>query len=109
MMDILEDKPNALDKKLINKLLVHPKILAKNIADKRSGNYDCELRFNMTSINHDGSVGLCCSTYSNNNQIAPNFLTISHQELEQKKYQQSFCKRCMDANLHYSLCDTISE
>ena len=109
MMDILEDKPNVLDKKLINKLLVHPKILAKKIADKRSGNYDCELRFNMTSINHDGSVGLCCSTYSNNNQIAPNFLTISHQELEQKKYRNDFCKKCMGLNLNYSLCDVVTD
>lgn len=105
MMAILEDEPNPLNENLVKKLLVHPKVLTQNIADKRSGNYDCELRFNMTSINHDGSVGLCCSTYSNANQIAPDFLKISHQELETKKYKNEFCKKCSAMSLNYSLCD----
>jgi MoaA/NifB/PqqE/SkfB family radical SAM enzyme len=109
MMAILEDEPTPVDDNLVNKLLVHPKILTKNISSKRSGNYDCELRFNMTSINHDGSVGLCCSTYSNENQIAPDFMKISHQELETLKYSNDFCKKCSDMNLNYSLCDVISE
>lgn len=109
MMAILEDDFAPVDENLINKLLVHPKLLTKNISNKRSGNYDCELRFNMTSINHDGSVGLCCSTYSSANQIAPDFMKISHQELEALKYSNDFCKKCSNMNLNYSLCDVVSE
>lgn len=109
MMAILENNPTSVDENLINRLLVHPKLLTKNISSKRSGTYDCELRFNMTSINHDGSVGLCCSTYSNANQIAPDFMKISHQELESMKYSNDFCKKCSNMSLNYSLCDVVSD
>jgi hypothetical protein len=43
-------------------LIFHPKTIAENLKQKRSGSMDCELRFNMTAINYDGSVSLCCGT-----------------------------------------------
>jgi hypothetical protein len=87
---------------------VHPKKLTWEIKTKRSGAYDCELRFNMMSINYDGSVGLCCSTYAQSNQLADNFLDHSHEDLQAMKYQQSFCKKCRGMNLDYSLCDVVT-
>lgn len=108
MMEILEDKPEPIDKTLIDNLLVHPKKLTWEIKTKRSGAYDCELRFNMMSINYDGSVGLCCSTYAQSNQLADNFLDHSHEDLQAMKYQQSFCKKCRGMNLDYSLCDVVT-
>lgn len=109
VMAVLDNQHNPTDSELVEKLLTHPRKMAQEVAKKRSGKYDCELRFNMTTINHDGSVGLCCSTYSHTNQIAKNFMTVSHQDLEEIKYNHPFCKKCMNLGLSYSLCDVVTE
>lgn len=108
MMSILNDDDEAIDSSLVNNLLVHPKQLTFDIKNKRSGEYDCELRFNMMSINFDGSVGLCCSTYAQSNVLANNFLDHDHAKLQALKYRNDFCKSCRQMNLDYSLCDVIS-
>ncbi len=91
-----------------NELIFHPKTIAKNIKPRRSGNMDCELRFNMTAINYDGSVSLCCGTtkdLSNEIGIKTYFLEKSKSDLEALKYNHQFCTLCMDNNLHLTIQD----
>ena len=75
------------------------------IKASRSTEHDCELRFNQTVINHDGSVALCCSVYDKPNMLGLDFLSTPHAELERAKYRHSFCGTCMSHGLHYSVQD----
>jgi len=66
------------------------------------------LRFNMTAINYDGSVSLCCGTTKDlsdeiNKKIY--FLEKSASEIEDMKYTHSFCSTCMENNLHLTIQD----
>jgi len=91
-----------------NELIFHPKTIAENIKPRRSGNMDCELRFNMTAINYDGSVSLCCGTtqsLSNEVGIKTYFLEKSKSEMEALKYNHHFCTLCMANNLHLTIQD----
>ena len=47
-------------------------------------------------INFDKSVPLCCGTYLPENYIAQDFLKISHNDLQKKKYDNDLCARCME-------------
>lgn len=100
--------PNTPQPGLESQLFFHPKDIADNLSPRRSGNMDCELRFNMTAINYDGSVSLCCGTTKNlSDQIDQKiyFLESSIQTLEDLKYKHSFCSICMKNNLHLTMQD----
>lgn len=91
-----------------DQLFFHPKTIAENIKPRRSGLMDCELRFNMTAINYDGSVSLCCGTTKNlSDEIGKKiyFLESSTSEIEGLKYKHSFCSTCMENNLHLTIQD----
>ena len=64
---------------------------------------DCNLRKNQTVINFDGSVQLCCGTYDRVHAIAPAFIEIPHDELQEKKYRAPICIPCMSGGLHVGL------
>jgi MoaA/NifB/PqqE/SkfB family radical SAM enzyme/Flp pilus assembly protein TadD len=57
-------------------------------------NADCEARYNMMSIGHDGQVDLCCNTFEPINRLHLNFLEVSHGELQAAKYRHPFCSEC---------------
>lgn len=98
--------PAATPAPLADQLFVHPREIAQRMAARRSGRYDCELRFNMTTIDHRGHVGLCCGTTQPLDAAAPMpFLDHSSAELEQQKYRHDFCRRCMGAQLHLTTAD----
>jgi tetratricopeptide (TPR) repeat protein len=89
-------------------LFFHPKTIAENNNPRRSGSMDCELRFNMTAINYDGSISLCCGTTKNlSDEIGQKtyFLENSASEIESMKYKHSFCSTCMENNLHLTIQD----
>lgn len=91
-----------------SQLFFHPKTNVENIKLRRSGNMDCELRFNMTAINYDGSVSLCCGTTQNLSDEPSKktyFLENSMEELEALKYAHSFCSTCINNNLHLTIQD----
>lgn len=71
----------------------------------RSGNYDCELRFNMTAIQHDGNVNLCCATVQPLSVQPISFLNTAKDEIEELKYNNPFCKKCISRNLHLTISD----
>jgi len=85
--------------------LYDPLRIKDEMSRKRSGKKDCELRFNMTAIQHDGLVNLCCATTKNLHESGIHFLEHDHQEIEQMKYNNAFCKQCMKSNLHLTMAD----
>lgn len=88
---------------LLTQLLVNPADNAAFVRAHRDQAYDCELRFNQTVINVDGSVALCCGVYEQENMLGLNFLETPHDELEAAKYRHSFCGTCRAAGTDYSL------
>ena len=88
-------------------LLMHPAHLSQINRERRTGRFDCEARFNMTAINFDGSVALCCCTFSPELQVHPDFLASSHQELEALKYAHPFCETCTRAGFDYTVNDVL--
>ncbi|MEO1227344.1 MAG: radical SAM protein [Myxococcota bacterium] len=62
---------------------------------------DCELRYNMTSINPDGTVALCCGVWAPENMLGVSFLEHSHAELTELKYRHHFCATCYAHGLAY--------
>jgi pyruvate-formate lyase-activating enzyme len=69
---------------------------------QRNGDFDCELRFAQTVINHDGSLALCCGVYDSVNMLGEQFLDLNHEEIEARRYAHPFCKQCMAAEMHYA-------
>ena len=88
LMDVLggHTHPQVLDS-----LIEHPSVYIPRIRSQQSGRHDCELRFNQTVINHDGSLALCCNVYDNENMLNLSFIDTPHAEIEQARYQHPFC------------------
>jgi MoaA/NifB/PqqE/SkfB family radical SAM enzyme len=89
------------DRELVDLLAIDPK-RAREIA-LENPSPDCVLRSEMTTINCDGSVALCCAVYDTEHTIAKGFLDVSHAELQSAKYANPFCGTCMKHGLHDSL------
>ncbi|GAB5413455.1 MAG: hypothetical protein Cons2KO_10580 [Congregibacter sp.] len=94
---------NTLSDSLLQELLVNPIDNARHVREYRQKAYDCELRFNQTTINVDGSVSLCCSTYSMENRLPQAFLDASHAEISAAKYRHDFCSTCRKHGFDYSI------
>ncbi len=60
----------------------------------------CSLQTDRMVINHDGSVALCCTVYDPVNFIAPDYLSVSLAELQQRKIGSATCTKCMAHALH---------
>lgn len=89
-------------------LITDPVSLARESARHRSGEVDCELRFNMTAIGHDGSVSLCCGTTQSLSPVPGRpiaFLEWEAARIEEMKYRHAFCATCMKNNLHLAASD----
>ncbi len=92
---------------VLDLLQLHPRERFEKLKETRTGKYDCELRFNQTVINHDGSVALCCGVYEKENMLGLHFLEGSHTDLEEKKYQHEFCGTCRKYQMDYSPNEVI--
>jgi hypothetical protein len=90
---------------LRQQFLQDPVDIPKALAAKRSGTKDCELRFNMTALQYDGQVNLCCGTTQKIAATPTYFMEKSFKELEALKYNNPFCKKCMSLNLHLTIPD----
>jgi len=87
-------------------LLCDPLEVQQQMSLKRSGKMDCELRFNMTAIQYDGQINLCCGTTQPLSAAkSVSFLEKTHKEIENMKYDNSFCKACIQSNLHLTAPD----
>jgi MoaA/NifB/PqqE/SkfB family radical SAM enzyme len=101
LLDAIRGKPNPRDHGILADLLHDPRD-RRALAGRRSGSFDCELRFNQTVINHDGTVALCCTVYDQPNMLNVSYLNNSFDAIEQRKYHHPFCETCMRNNLHYA-------
>nr|AEI30652.1 radical SAM domain protein [uncultured microorganism] len=90
---------------VLAELIEPPQVYLPRIQRTRSSAHDCELRFNQTVINHDGSVALCCSVYDKPNMLGLDFLATPHAELEAARYRHPFCGTCMKHGLSYTVRD----
>lgn len=83
------------DQPLIDNLLVRPEEQAAIAMPYVPQTNDCGLRRDMIPINWDGSVALCCGIYDYGLNVAPNFLELSHDEIQQRRYAHPLCGPCM--------------
>lgn len=60
MVNLIEGRVAANEAGLLANLPVHPLETLARKKEFLNPDLDCELRFNMTTINYDGSVALCC-------------------------------------------------
>jgi hypothetical protein len=88
-------------------LLEHPSRYLERFRAVRRRDHDCELRYNQTAINFDGTVSLCCSVYDEPNMLGVGFLDEPHEAIQERKYRHPFCNTCMDLGLHYAPSDPL--
>lgn len=55
---------------------------------------DCEGRYNMMSINYDGTLGVCCGVYRQENMLGMSFLDTPHDAIMAARYAHPFCGTC---------------
>lgn len=96
---------NAAPDPVMDLLLEHPASYLRRFKAVRRRDHDCELRYNQTAINFDGTVSLCCSVYDEPNMLGVKFLDEAHEQLQERKYRHPFCTTCMDLGLHYAPSD----
>lgn len=102
LVELLEGGPSD---PVLAELIEPPQVYLPRIRRSRSSAHDCELRFNQTVINHDGSVALCCSVYDKPNMLGLDFLHTPHAEIEAARYRHPFCATCMKHGLSYTVRD----
>jgi hypothetical protein len=90
---------------LHDQLLAHPREIQAHMQARRSGRFDCELRFNMTAMDHRAHLGLCCGTTQALDAVPVSFLELDRGEIERRKYANDFCRRCMAAQMHLTTAD----
>lgn len=90
---------------IMDEMLEHPRQYLERFKAVRRRDYDCELRYNQTSINFDGTVSLCCSVYDEPNMLGVRFLDEPHEQIQARKYRHPLCKTCIDLGLHYAPSD----
>ena len=101
----IEDVLVGNDQELIPNLVVTPKDRYKLYAPLREKHKDCQYRRIRTTISYDGSVPLCCATFEGQQIIAKDFLSVDRQQLQSRKYQHDFCKKCQSKCLDMTYTD----
>lgn len=96
---IMEKKIPADQKDLLDLMIDHPLNKYINYREYKNPELDCELRTDMMTINHDGTVALCCGVYDPENMLGVKFTDLSHQELQALKYEHDFCRTCYTHSL----------
>ncbi len=102
VLDVLDGKIDARSDPVLDDLPVPPEDRQRRMARSRSGQYDCELRFNQTVINHDGTVALCCVVYDQSSMLGVSFLDETLPSIETRKYRHSLCATCRGARLDHA-------
>jgi hypothetical protein len=96
-------------KNIVDLMIIKPHEWKAALQSERSVHTDCIHRRARTTINYDGSVPLCCYTYSAENMISPSFLEAPDIQLRQKKYKAETCKTCFSNNLDMMITGVRSE
>ena len=100
LFDYFDGTLTEEDRTLVERLIVSPdEASAMALANPSD---DCGLRSKMMSINCDGSVSLCCTVFDKKYVIADNYLDVSLEDLQARKYAHETCAQCMSMGLHDS-------
>lgn len=87
--------PEPSDRELFDLLLVKPhewgRVAAAETEDA------CVMAAQEMALNYDGSVALCCNVFDYAHNIADDFLSVSHEELQARKAAHALCTRCLRA------------
>jgi MoaA/NifB/PqqE/SkfB family radical SAM enzyme len=102
VLEVLQGQPNPRDNGILEDLIRSPAEQQRAAAAQRSGCFDCELRFNQTVINHDGTVALCCTVYDESNMLGVSYLDEDFAAIEKRKYSHPFCQTCFRNHLEYA-------
>lgn len=102
LKQVLDGELDSTTLPVLDMLPISPQSRLERLRQTRPGHYDCELRFNQTVINHDGSVALCCGVYDKPNMLGVGFLDEDHDTLQRRKYQHEFCLTCKKYEMDYS-------
>jgi len=94
------DLPLA-DREIVARLAVSPEEADEIVRPLATPGRDCELRADQLTINFDGSVALCCATYTHPN-VSKSFLEQSIADLQVRRYADRGCELCMGFNLDLS-------
>ena len=87
-------EPNVRD---VHDLLVVPLEKWKELSKPYRSQYpQCSTYEAGIIINFDGSVPLCCGTYSPETIIAKNFLETPYEEIQARKRSHPLCTKCME-------------
>lgn len=93
------------DKKLMDMLLVNIDDALK-IA-RLYKNRPCQLLEKNIAINWDGSVSLCCASFDPNKTIVKeDFLSVSLSEIQEAKYKNSLCNKCIKYGINQYYFET---
>lgn len=93
LLEASEGRPAAEgSRRLLDRLVAPPEEALKRA--RRLASPGCFLRSHRTSINSDGSVALCCGVYDRKHDIAPRFMDVSFEELQDLKARHPLCERC---------------
>jgi MoaA/NifB/PqqE/SkfB family radical SAM enzyme len=92
---------SPVDGTLIDKLVLSPE--EQLAAAKKTHDKTCRLQ-EHTTINHDGSVSLCCATFDPRHFIAPDFLEAGAEDLAKRRRTHSTCDRCIGSSYHSMIC-----
>lgn len=100
LFDYFDGNLSPEDRALVGRLIVSPAEASRlALADPSP---DCALRSRTMAINCDGSVSLCCTVFDRKYVIADDFLDVSLEELQARKYAHTTCAKCMSLGLHDS-------
>jgi MoaA/NifB/PqqE/SkfB family radical SAM enzyme len=102
LLDVLNGMLNPRDGGIVEDLIRSPFDSQRRAAAQRSGCLDCELRFNQTVINHDGTVALCCTVFDQANMLGVSYLDEDFVSIERRKYDHPFCSICFRNHLEYA-------
>lgn len=95
MIELLDGKLPQRDKAFLDRYLIFDPAEGVRIRKRYlAEGMDCEARYNMMSIGHDGLVDLCCNAFHPMNRLGLNFLDTPHAELQAAKYRHPFCAEC---------------
>jgi len=87
------------DEEILTNLVISTKDRSALLSKYRSDYPDCQYRQKRTTINFDSSVPLCCATFESKQIIGKNFLELSREEIQARKYKHSFCGKCRRRSL----------
>lgn len=101
LIDLYEGRLGEDEKDVLDLLMIHPLDSKLMKMPHYRESRDCELRYNMVSINFNGMVDLCCSSFNDENTIGVNYLDADFDEIQRLKYEHPFCGTCYKHGLNY--------